>query len=85
MERADKRIPVTKDTWIKLHSLKRAGMTFDELLNRLINIGWFKVRTTNEQTCTAFICPDCGMLFDYPKHYEEGDPAYCVFCGRKVR
>lgn len=33
---ADKRIPVTEARWWKLHDLKQAGQTYDELLEALI-------------------------------------------------
>lgn len=33
---ADKRIPVTKERWQELSDLKRAGQTYDELLEELI-------------------------------------------------
>lgn len=33
---ADKRIPVTEDTWKELHDLKDAGQTYDELLTELL-------------------------------------------------
>lgn len=36
MGNADKRIPVTEETWRDLHSLKEAGQTFDELVSELI-------------------------------------------------
>lgn len=36
MSKASKRIPVTKDRWEELNSLKGAGETYDELLEELI-------------------------------------------------
>lgn len=36
MSKADKRIPVTEDRWNKLSDLKKAGQTYDELLQELI-------------------------------------------------
>lgn len=37
MSRADKRIPVTEERWNELHELKKAGQTYDELLEELIH------------------------------------------------
>jgi len=36
MSRAEKRIPITEETWLELNELKRAGETYDELLGELI-------------------------------------------------
>jgi predicted CopG family antitoxin len=36
MAKADKRIPVTEETWQDLNDLKDAGQTYDELLGELI-------------------------------------------------
>lgn len=36
MSRADKRIPVTTERWQELSDLKKAGQTYDELLEQLI-------------------------------------------------
>lgn len=33
---ADKRIPVTEETWRMLHDLKQPGQTHDELIRELI-------------------------------------------------
>lgn len=33
---AEKRIPVTEETWEKLGEMKRAGETYDELLEKLV-------------------------------------------------
>ena len=33
---ADKRIPVTDETWQQLHDMKKAGQTYDELIGELI-------------------------------------------------
>ena len=35
---ADKRIPVTEKRWNELHDLKKAGQTYDELLDELIEV-----------------------------------------------
>jgi len=37
MSRAEKRIPVTEERWNELHELKKAGQTYDELLEELIH------------------------------------------------
>ncbi|MFO7792748.1 MAG: hypothetical protein ACQEQM_08575 [Thermoplasmatota archaeon] len=34
--KAEKRIPVTEKRWKKLHSMKKPGQTYDELLEELI-------------------------------------------------
>jgi len=34
--KAEKRIPVTEKRWEKLHSMKKPGQTYDELLKELI-------------------------------------------------
>lgn len=36
MPRADKRIPVTEERWTELNELKKAGQTYDDLLEELI-------------------------------------------------
>lgn len=36
MARATKRIPVTEERWEELNGLKKAGETYDELLEQLI-------------------------------------------------
>lgn len=36
MAPADKRIPVTEETWKELGELKGAGETYDDLLSRLV-------------------------------------------------
>ncbi|MDY6775308.1 MAG: antitoxin VapB family protein [Halobacteria archaeon] len=36
MSKADKRIPVTEDTWQELSEMKQAGETYDELIQELI-------------------------------------------------
>lgn len=36
MTKADKRIPVTEETWRELNDLKDAGQTYDELFKELI-------------------------------------------------
>ena len=36
MSRADKRIPVTEERWAELNELKKAGQTYDDLLEELI-------------------------------------------------
>mgnify|MGYP000093604519 CR=1 FL=1 len=36
MSRADKRIPVTEERWTELNELKKAGQTYDDLLEELI-------------------------------------------------
>jgi uncharacterized caspase-like protein len=36
MSRADKRIPVTEERWSELNELKKAGQTYDDLLEELI-------------------------------------------------
>lgn len=36
MSKANKRIPVTEETWEELHDLKSAGQTYDELIEELV-------------------------------------------------
>lgn len=36
MANANKRIPVTKDRWEELNELKRAGETYDELIDDMV-------------------------------------------------
>lgn len=46
--RADKRIPVTEETWRMLHDLKQAGQTHDELIRELIDEYDNETGTMNE-------------------------------------
>lgn len=36
MPQADKRIPVTKERWEELNELKRAGETYDDLIDDMV-------------------------------------------------
>lgn len=36
MPQANKRIPVTKERWEELNELKRAGETYDELIDEMV-------------------------------------------------